>query len=425
MAVYTQVVTCEVCKTKILVKFQIGSLNQYPVHYSCPTCLTNIYGDILIHDEEGYLEFKLNNATNEDQGDEEYILVLSGEFPSIKMIKSTKDTYKATLFSPFIRYAPHGKGILKRYQTLQNILPKFVDDEWKVIERIANLYFNNQDKYIENEVNKLKKSPNIIISPYEKDPSVSKLITTIFRYISSFKPLLESPIEYLSGKLKETSTNNKEVYIELLKYYSRDDLLSIQRELFSLFNAFINHYRYLVPVIYLEAMEKDLQEIKHFEGLNTVSLEKLDRLYQNTYETLLENSSLIMMLDNLIVRGSINNMNPSIRVRNKPVGNINDYKTLTKGQKLKYLSDKTNKISQTFQIALDTKFRNPIGHNNYSYNPNSQLIKFHSINENQDPQELYLIEFADKCFQSVKINLILWDVSVLLRELVNELDEES
>ncbi|WP_459500517.1 hypothetical protein [Bacillus sp. C1] len=424
MAVNTQVVTCEVCNTKTLVKFQVGTLNQYPVHYSCPTCLTNIYGDILIHHGEGYIEFKLNNAKNEDQGKEEYILVLSGEFPSIKIVKSTEDTFHASLFSPFIRYSPHSEDERRKYQILHGFLPEFINAEWKMIERIAHLYFNDQERYLESEVNKLRKSPKITISPYEKDSSVSKLVTTVFRELSSSKPLLESPSESLSDQLNAISKDNKEAYLKLLDFYTRNDLLKIQKELFSLFNAFINHYRYLVPVIYLENMDRKIEEIKYQEGLTTVSLEKLDRLYQNTYETLLENSTLTMMLDNLIVRGSINSMNPSITVRKKPVRNIHDFQSLTKGQKLAYLSDKNNVFSQIFQESLDTKLRNPIGHNNYSYDPNSQLIKFHSNYANQAPKQLYLIEFANKCFQSIKINLLIWDMTVLISKLIKERNRE-
>ncbi|MGE7674451.1 hypothetical protein ACQKMV_12845 [Lysinibacillus sp. NPDC094403] len=414
MAVVTQTVTCEVCDTKTLVKFQVGTLKEYPIHYSCPTCLTNIYGEIINHNDE-WLEYNLNNATNKSGFDGDYILVLSGEFPSIKITKFTEETFLASAFSPFIRYAPHGK--IEMYEILQGMLPSFINKEWKIIERIANLYFNKRDEYIEKEINKLRESPNITISPYEKDSSVSKLITTVFRTLSAIKPISEYSAESLSTTLKEISNQSPSEFLEFLNYYTEDDLLHIQKQLFSLFNSFINHYRYLLPVIYFEALNKDIEKIKHIEGLNTVSLEKLDRLYQNTYETLLENSNLIMMFDNLVVRGSVNNFNSSINVGRGQIRTINDFKKLTKGQKLKYLSDSSNKLSVIFQKSLDTKLRNPIGHNNYTYDPNTQLIKFNSIYENQSPYELYLIEFAYKCFESIKINLLIWDLIFLIKEL--------
>jgi hypothetical protein len=420
MAIVTQIVTCEVCETKTLVKFQVGILNQYPIHYSCPNCLTYIYGDILHYEDEGRIEFKLNNASHSSDGEEEYILVVSGEFPSSKIVKSDEETYMAALFSPFIRYSPHDDREVYKYEMLVQSLPDLIKHEWGMIERIANLYFNNQDRYLEGEVDKLRKSPRLILSPYEKDSSVSKLITTVFRELSSTNPLIAVPIEDVAKQLETISQDNNQAYVELLQSYSLNDLLKIQKELFNLFNTFIAHYRYLVPVIYMEALERKIEDIKYHEGLNTVSFERLDRLYQNTYETLLENSTLPLMLDNLLVRGSIHSMNPAISVRKQRVVNLHDYKTLTKGQKLGYLSDNSNVLSQIFGIPLDKDLRNPIGHNNYSYDPNSQLIQFNSNYSNHVPKELFLIEFADKCFQSIKINLMLWDLTVLMRKIIKE-----
>ncbi|MEK4459655.1 hypothetical protein [Paenibacillus sp. FSL R10-2748] len=420
MAVVTQIVTCEVCDTKTLVKFQVGILNQYPIHYSCPTCLTHIYGDIIHHEEEGRIEYKLNNASHSSKGNEEYILVVSGEFPSSKIVKSNEETFKAAMFSPFIRYSPHENREVYKYEVLVQTLPNLIEYEWKMIERIANLYFNNQDRFLEGEVDKLRESPRLILSSFEKDSSVSKLITTVFRELSSTNPLIPITIENVAIQLKTLSQDNNQAYVELLQLYSLDDLLKIQQELFSLFNAFIAHYRYLVPVIYMEAIERRIEDIKDYEGLNTVSFERLDRLYQNAYETLLENSTLTLMLDNLLIRSSVHSMNTRISVRRQEVVNLHDYKGLTKGQKLGYLLDNANILSHIFSIPLDKDLRNPIGHNNYSYDPNSQLIQFHSNNPNRAPKELFLIEFADKCFQSIKINLLLWDITVLMRKLIKE-----
>lgn len=420
MAISNQVLVCDVCETEILVKFQVGVLDQYPLYYSCPTCSTNIYGDILIDHDKGILAFKLHNATHKNGMEGDYILVLSGEFPSIKMNPYTRETLMATSFSPFIRYSPHSAQAHRAYEVLLQFLPSFIDDEWRKIERIANLYFNDQDTYLESEVEKLRKSPRIKMSPYEKDSSVSKLITTVFREMQLCNPLQPISLDDLTQRLHLIKQNHPSTYEELLLFYTRDDLLRMQKGLFTLFNTFVNHYRYLSPVVYLEGKGMLISEVGNHEGLNTVSFDRLDRFYQNTYETLLANSTIALMLDNMMVRGSIHSMNPSIQVRRRPVVTLQDYISLTNGQKLKYLSDASNIISHVFTGALDNDLRNPIGHNNYSYDPNSQLIRFNSNHGNQPAKEMYLIEFADKCFQSMKVNLLLWDLTVLIRRLILE-----
>ncbi|WP_339179234.1 hypothetical protein [Paenibacillus sp. FSL R5-0701] len=420
MAVNNQVVVCDVCETEVLVKFQVGVLDVYPVYYSCPTCLTNIYGNISIDHDKGMLTFKLQNATNKNGMEGSYILVLSGEFPSIKMIPFTEETFKASLFSPFIRYSPHSAKAHRAYEVLLQFVPLFINDEWKKVERITNLYFNGQDIYLESEIEKLRESPRINMSPYEKDSSVSKLVTTIFREMVLCKPLSVVSDDDLTYRLDSFKQNNPNEYEEFLCFSTRDDLLRVQKSLFTLFDAFANHYRYLSPVVYLEGKGELISEVKNHEGLNTVSFDLLDRLYQNTFETLLANSTICLMLDNLLVRGSIHSMNPSIQVRNRPVVTLQDYMSLTNGQKLKYLSDETNIISHVFTDILDNDLRNPIGHNNYSYDPNSQLIHFHSNRSNQPPKVMYLIEFADKCFQTMKVNLLLWDLTVLIRKLITQ-----
>ncbi|ATF15797.1 hypothetical protein A616_28750 [Brevibacillus brevis X23] len=420
MPVVKQVVTCEVCETKTLVKFQVGNLQQYPVHYSCPICLTHIYGDILNYHDERRVEYHLHNATHENGEIAQYILVVAGEFPSIKIVPYTEETYKAALFSPFIRYSPHNEEDVHMYDFLIGFLPELIKLDWKKVERIANLYFNNQDKYLEGEIDKLRTSPRFILSPYEKDSSVSKLVTTVFRKIGSKNPLTSVTIDDVIQRLETIPQTQQSSYMELLQYFSISDLVHVQKDLFNLFNTFIAHYRYLVPVIYLEALGRDLDSIKMYEGINTVSFERLDKLYQNTYETLLEHSTVAFMLDNLFVRGSIHSINSSITVGRHRVASLDDYQQLTKGQKLKYLADNSNLLSPVFGVALDHTLRNPIGHNDYTYDPNNQLIQFHSTNPNLQPKLMFLIEFADKCYQSMKINLLLWDITVLLKKLITE-----
>ncbi|WFB59687.1 hypothetical protein [Paenibacillus sp. BR1-192] len=420
MAVNNVVVKCDVCEIKVLIKFQVGILDQYPVYYSCPSCSTNIYGNILIIRKENRLDFQLHNATYEGGMDGEYILVLSGEFPSFKMLPFTKETLMITSFSPFIRYSPHSDQAKHAYDVLVQLLPSFIDDEWRKIERIANLYFNDKETYLESEIEKLRKSPRIDMSPYEKDSSVSKLVTTIFRSMSSNNPLQNITMTDLDQRLSVIKQTNLNSYEELIQFFSVEDLLYIQKELFSVFNEFANHYRYLSPVVYLEGMGRQLSELENHEGLNTVSFDRLDRLYQNMYETLLGNSTISIMLDNLIVRGAINSMNPSIIRGRNSAGNLQDYISLTKGQKLNYLSDNDNVISHVFAGPLSNDLRNPIGHNSYSYDPNTQLITFRSNRNSQPPRRMYLIEFADKCFQAMKINLMLWDLTVLIKKLIKE-----
>lgn len=229
MAVNNQVVVCDVCETEVLVKFQVGVLDVYPVYYSCPTCLTNIYGNISIDHDKGMLTFKLQNATNKNGMEGSYILVLSGEFPSIKMIPFTEETFKASLFSPFIRYSPHSAKAHRAYEVLLQFVPLFINDEWKKVERITNLYFNGQDIYLESEIEKLRESPRINMSPYEKDSSVSKLVTTIFREMVLCKPLSVVSDDDLTYRLDSFKQNNPNEYEEFLCFSTRDDLLRVQK----------------------------------------------------------------------------------------------------------------------------------------------------------------------------------------------------
>jgi hypothetical protein len=317
--------------------------------------------------------------------------------------EDNKDFQLFTSISPFLKHTPRGESAEEIYTRIQRIIPTIVEKDWRIIERIANLFFNGKVEYIEKEIDKLRISPNFNISDFELPRSVKDLVATIPRSFNQFNNIYKVSIADIFLDISNQRAKDESNYISFLDSFNQNGMEQILKSTFEIINSFIKNYRLFLPIVYLEGNSEDLEEIKEFEGLTTVSIDELDKFYLFAYESLIECSELLIVIDNYINKGN-HEIYPIIDIKNFPkLKGQSDFRKLTKGNRLKVLSHAHNKISSIISDYLKPSLRNAIGHNDYYYEQNTQKIQYNN-------SELYLIEFANICYQLIKISVYIWDI---------------
>ncbi|MEK4228593.1 hypothetical protein [Solibacillus sp. FSL H8-0538] len=383
-------------------KFQEGQLDKYPIYFNCPVCLTRNSGEIKRLPDRWDIKIDNVNIIEDYNFKPEFLIILSGEFPATKMLLH-EDSQEFNLFTSISPFLKHRPSDLDTFTRLQNIIPAIVENDWRIIERITNLFFNNREEFIEQEITKLRVSPYFNIQEYELPRSVRDLVATIPRSFNQFNNIYNMSVEDIFKTISIQRTKNESNYISFINSFTEDDISQILKRAFEIINNFIKNYRFFLPVIYLEGNSEDLDAIKEFEGLTTVSIDELDKFYLFAYESIMECSELLLIIDNYVNKGS-HEIFPKMKFNKfPPLNNLSDYRKLTKGNRLKVLAHKDNTISTIISMNLEANLRNAIGHNNYKYEQNSQKIAYKG-------SEIYLIEFANICYQLLKIATYIWDV---------------
>lgn len=135
-------INCDVCETRINLRSQIGYFNiLFNLH--CPTCMTHIYGKLVIDQENIGIKLELENAhirSNEiDSKENYYSAELSAEFPTKKMYIRGLNEYD---FSPFLRNSDFYEDGLKALEATQKsmLFAQHFQSRWKKLSHTL-IYF--------------------------------------------------------------------------------------------------------------------------------------------------------------------------------------------------------------------------------------------------------------------------------------------
>lgn len=394
-------VKCEVCQSVTMLKYQIGWLKRYPLSYKCGKCGITIYGEVNLNHEEVTHALKINNAQLLDHHVESnFILQISGEFLTEKMLKTTKENYISSLFSPFIKEGSMSMG--ERFEEFKERNLQFlylIDNEWGVVKRIYELYFDSNFSYLSSEIRKIlndhKEFPLTGNAGYTK--ALHRIFLLMFSPIITVNGYYSEISKKIYNELSNFLSTNVENFKELLEFFSQD-FKRFESKILSLLEYFINIYKYLIPIFSLEFRRNPLtkEDIERL-GLTTVSFEELKNFYVDGYESLIDISHLVVALNNLKYRNDFIKMKEISTFKNN-ICTLNQYiyDMRNKGNKL-YFLEESEFFGTLINKSLDNDIRNAIGHNTYIVDKNSQIITFKSFN-NKDKKELYLIEFAQYCF---------------------------
>ena len=144
--------------------------------------------------------------------------------------------------------------------------------------------------------------------------------------------------------------------------------------------------------------------------MSTCSFEDLKQYYLEIYEVIGEILIIPIILDNLYYRKDKNKIN--IEYFEQVFGNknfkcLNDLvKGRNKGNRFKFINN-DEKFCSILDLNVNIKLRNAIGHNDYKFDPITQIIEYLPNQSSKDAETIYLLEFAGLCLDLTKSLLIL------------------
>ena len=135
-------IKCNFCKTKILLRFQMGEFD-IPFSFSCPMCNVNISGLRKISNNS----IELNNATIIGEEEPNYFADLSVELPHRKIQKyiSFESMYSNGV-SPFIDTMilfQNSQDYMRIMESIRDFI-SFKDNNWNFLRSMYDLYMGNK-----------------------------------------------------------------------------------------------------------------------------------------------------------------------------------------------------------------------------------------------------------------------------------------
>lgn len=407
-------ISCNVCKTKINLRSQIGYFD-IPFNLHCPTCKTHIYGKLIIDQEKIGIKLEVENAHSEsnevDSKEIFYSAELSAEFPTKKMDIRSLGEYD---LSPFLRNSSFYGDNLKALKATQGSMKfaQYFEGRWKKLKPYFDLFWNNQDVLLypklNSEINNYKFIPlSEVTNELDASMALHQLLITTTGITSALQPGTLNDYTEIS-KLLLTSKDTLEETQKFANSIS-SEFNSIEIKAFKLIEVFSKIYEQLIPVVALRNAGCLNNVDKEKYGIMTTNFEELSDFYAKSYEWILDNMNIVIALNNIVTRNDYNNC-----------ANGKDYNQIlkigSKYKKLDYIDDLEPFSTPTH--SLKNRIRNAIQHFDNEIDYMSQEIIFtDSYRGNTNQENMYLMDFADLCVENLSIIFYILELIYQLRKL--------
>lgn len=393
---YNIFVKCNVCESIIDLKCQIGYLPKSVFRVNCGKCKTLIEGTLYVNDSPGF-SYKIKNAEEIEPKLDlicDYIIPISAEIITEKM-RNGYEQFKPT---PFINIVS-----LVGMENFSTFNSRYLNGTDK-IEKLKNKCDMINELYINEEYKYLKK---MIIDDFKvkrKKWNTLKILEEKYCIDLKFYNYFVDQKKYINFKEKIFKNYKKIKSINKIDYqnyldFLKKDIDKYEKRMRDTLNLFLEKYNSFIPVLLLEYVEKaKLDEIYEKYAITTVHFEDVRNLYLRIYENIIEVSTVFIGLNNIMYRGNYQKIDDTIiSKKNK----IQDYKEMSKGNKIKYLMNE--EIFNLLIPKFDKDIRNAIGHEDIEYNAFSQKIKY-------DDKESYLMEYVFNIWNCYKLCLLMYDL---------------
>lgn len=413
--VHNEIVECELCGTSINLRIQIGSYS-IPFIVNCPYCHSEVSGEVDINNKA--IGLSLINLVNiervfHNEVDLENIITieLSAEFMTQKMCPRKN----VSLVSPFLRSANlftiEGDELLSPLSDAAAFI-EFENKKWNDLKAFYNLFWNDKDKVLLIKLlGILSQNPQI---PLTTVNSKLDAFLTLHQYLMNGTGILRTLPEYSRKKIlkfPKLVVKSKEHFISAFEMYGKSDeeLIQIEIKALDLIDEYKKFHKYILPIIAVK--KAGTIENIDFEknGISTVSYEELKKFYANTFEWILDNIDIVIILNNYSHRGDGDICTSGKR--------LSDLAQMSKFSKIDFIDPK-----EQFSIlisSLNNKVRNAIQHYDTDIDYNDQKVTFTNTNQKGKKSivTIYFSEFANLCIDNFIIVLYLNEVLYQYRKI--------
>ncbi|MGT2907920.1 SEC-C metal-binding domain-containing protein [Streptococcus dentiloxodontae] len=424
---YNEFILCSTCKRCINLRIQMGN---FPVDFAlnCPECKTEITGRV----EFKPFDITLTNAQILDKDVPNYdkltefpiwCLEISAEFPTRKLhLRESPFDGLAPFMAQMARMSK--KDDLTDIKKFQNtsIFADFIrDKKLDNFKRLYNLYWNQQDRYLYPELNRLLSDYRGLtpITDVKNISDATMVLHQLFLTTSGINFILgeHSLSEYteLSNCIYKSEQHRK----ELLKYsnYIACNFDMIERTAFDKITAFAKIYQILIPVVTLMNVGNYENLNQDEAGISAANYKELNEFYASSYEWILDNINLVIALNNIFERNSYNECYNGKKYRDDLE------KITTKFQKISQHNPKQSylNISEQFSkpvSSLNNKIRNAIQHYSSQVDIDNQEIIFKDEYGGRVRVEKYsIVDFAKLCIINFSLIFYILEIVYTFRKL--------
>lgn len=405
------IIQCSVCKSNIMVRTQIGFLQEHPIRIHCGQCGILIKGTFSQEKVKPQFTISYDNAEKIGHNSMiDYCIEVSGEFltEKIKKYDRENDYIKFTPFMKAVNNAEDVEGFQRDYLTFRSFLEK----GWPQLRQMNDLWLSDKHQYLENLLRPfLPKAQFPLNNDLELYRGLHILQTRWFNPIFHGKYF-----DIISKKMfvgiHEIMDKDIVKYFDLIRFFAvNNSLENFERDVFKIIQAFVRNFKYFVIALSLE----HYSSIPNLEidGTATVTFDDVKHFFQDCFECIGELAPLAIAYNNAKFRSSFREMSQLPDPSLSKVKDIDDLLKQTKSNRLKFcLTDEL--FNQIIELNYSTELRNVIGHLEcFQYDGASQRITYYpscSVGKGEK-KSIYLVDFL--CLSLKQFRTVL-----LLNELV-------
>ena len=270
-------IKCNFCKTKILLRFQMGEFD-IPFSFSCPMCNVNISGLRKISNNS----IELNNATIIGEEEPNYFADLSVELPHRKIQKyiSFESMYSNGV-SPFIDTMilfQNSQDYMRIMESIRDFI-SFKDNNWNFLRSMYDLYMGNKIEFIKDPI--LKFLPNYIVN--NKLDAAMALHQSSVIGLNKILPM-NSLKEFMIYSSKIMGTENIAKVKEFVNFLKNNMDFDFElKRIVKIYSRFIEDFERYIPIITISLGGVREKFNKESYGIATISFDNMINFYKDTY----------------------------------------------------------------------------------------------------------------------------------------------
>lgn len=381
---------CEVCKSVIQFKWQVGHFERTPVSLVCPECKT-ILKFVLITDQRKItIDLESKNVVAAERGD---VPIFFAETSSELLTQKISNQMLLPGFTPFIRTSSMlGEERFEKYRVHVSKGMNAYKNKLHIYKRLNDLYYNNTRKYFTDELLK-----NLFKKNEGQELKEIEIIEGLYQYNINFynhfakHGRIEAINEEILKLFKEIRDNHNSEYERFLSDCITDELiLDYDKRIYKSINHILENYPYLLPATILSYFSKS-KRASIYESLTitTTNFEDVKNIYISVYENIMVVYEVLLLLNNIILRGNFEKFDTNIIIDGKKINTINQFRKLSKGHRLAFLNNRTH--FDCIMPEFDRKIRNAIGHEMWEYEPFEHKVLF-------EHDDMFVLEFVFECW---------------------------
>lgn len=402
------IIRCPVCHSNIMVRTQIGFLQEHPIRIHCGQCGILIKGTFSQDDVKPQFNITYDNAEKIGHDSKiDYCIEVSGEFLTEKIKKYDQENDFIKI-SPFMKAVNNTEDDIESFQTDYLTFQSFLKKGWPQFRQINDLWLSDKHHYLEDLLRPFL--PNTQF-PLNNDLELLRGLHVL--QIRWFNPVFRGKyFDIISKKMfvgiHEIMNKDMVKYFDMINFFADNKMLdNFERDIFKIIQAFVRDFKYFVIALSLEHYT-NIPNLE-IEGTATVTFDDVKHFFQDCFECIGELSPLAIAYNNAKIRSSFREMSQLPDPSLSKVKNIDDLLKQTKSNRLKYCrSDEL--FNQIIELNYSSELRNVIGHLEcFQYDGASQRITYYpscTVGKGEK-KSIYLVEFLCLALKQFRTVLLL------------------